>query len=142
MVVVQAVNGAALGEPVNYIFFVKEEGKNNGFYFIVYFSKFSAPPPVPDIKVSRINGTHMYVSWSLLLLNESRGFIQNYTIQISRIDNRKRELQSPLVLSNNESDATIAGLNPTTSYSVAVFATSNGGTGALTINIANSKNEY
>jgi hypothetical protein len=109
---VQVVNGVASSEPVQYVFFLKEE----------------SPLAVKNVTVSRINGTHVNIGWSLLSLYEAKGFVQNYTIEYMEIDDGMPHYDT-IVIHSNQDNITITGLAPTSLYSVIIFASTNGGEG-------------
>lgn len=74
-----------------------------------------------------------------MLLNESRGFVQNYSIQYNKVENKKRQASS-LVVPFDQTSVIIDNLDPTSLYSIIVFASTNGGQGiASNEAIANSK---
>ena len=87
-------------------------------------------PPVPtNISVLRLNGTHMNISWSLIPITETRGFIQSYFILYEQNDNRKREISS---VPATDSSVVIGGLDPGKAYRVSISASTNAGQGEFT----------
>ena len=96
-------------------------------YYIVFI--LLGPSTVSDVTLNRINGTHAIVTWSQLSLTESRGILQNYTIEYSiAADRGKRQVRTTTVPSN-QSNVTLYDLTPSRSYEVSVFASTNAGPG-------------
>ena len=77
----------------------------------------------------------MNISWSLIPITEARGFIQSYLILYQEIANRKRQISSVSVPAT-DSSVVIGGLDPDTSYSVSISASTNAGHGAFTSAVA------
>ena len=93
----------------------------------------SAPSSAPgNVKVIRLNGTAMNVSWSPLNLVEARGFVQSYIItyqQASNVSRRRRQLQNMTQqVDGRASSAIVGGLEPGVAYEVSIagMTTENG----------------
>lgn len=99
-----------------------------------------APPPPNDIVTSRINGTHINVTWTPIPLTEANGFIQNYTVTYQRQGSLKRQIQTKDV-SADESSTLIGGLDPIAVYNVQVAASTNAGIGEFSDSIV-SESEF
>ena len=82
-----------------------------------------------EVSVSRINGTHMNVTWVKLTLEEARGFVTGYTIRYDTIALRRRRAVRMEVVDQEDSYAVIGGLGFTESYSITVSASSTAGEG-------------
>ena len=85
-----------------------------------------APSRAPqDVSVVRTSGTVITVSWTLLTLEEARGFIQYEVTYRSANGQRKRQescSSSPCIVSSSSDSVEITGLDPGTAYSVSVRA--------------------
>ena len=80
--------------------------------------------------VSRLNVTHMNVSWMALSLEKARGFITGYTVTYESLALRQRkEAMMEYVQPAEGSFKVIGGLGFTTSYSVTVSARTTAGEG-------------
>ena len=73
----------------------------------------------------------MNISWSLIPITESRGFIRSYFILYQENDNKKRQISSVFVPAT-DSSVVIGGLDPDKSYSVSISASTNAGQGEFT----------
>jgi len=97
---------------------------------------FSAPTvPPQNVQTTRLNGTHMNVSWELPSLVEARGFIASITITFtpSLPDSKRKKRQVMMIEApGNSTFAVIGGLNPELSYSVNVSASTSEGAGPVT----------
>ena len=101
----------------------------------------TVPPSPTDVSSQRLNGTHMNISWSPIPLTQSRGFIQNYTITYQRVSRTsKRQVQS-ISVPGGESNVVIGGLDPASTYSVSVGATTSAGPGEVQNGISNPPSE-
>ena len=82
------------------------------------------------VRVLRLNGTHMNVSWNQIPLSEVRGFIITYRVLYHKtsIDRRRRQVVVILV-PGSETNTLIGGLNPPSSYQVYVKAATLAGEG-------------
>ncbi len=82
-----------------------------------------------NVQVSRLNGTHMNVTWQRLSLEEARGFPIGYIITLEDVGaSRQRRVALTSVSGPEDSYKVIGGLDLTTQYSVSVgAATSEGG---------------
>lgn len=81
-----------------------------------------------EVSISRINGTHMNVTWVKLTLEEARGFVTHYTIRYDTIALRRRRAVRMEVVDQDSSHALI-GLGFTESYSITVSASTIAGEG-------------
>ena len=80
--------------------------------------------------VTRLNVTHMNVSWMALSLEKARGFITGYTVTYESLALRQRkEAMMEYVQPAEGSFKVIGGLSFTTSYSVTVSARTTAGEG-------------
>ena len=86
------------------------------------------------MKVLRLNGTAMNVSWVPLNLVEARGFVQSYIItyqQASSGSRRRRQVQTETV-DGSASSAIVGGLQPGVAYEVSIAGrTTENGPGEL-----------
>lgn len=98
----------------------------DGFFF---FSDPTAPPR--NVQATRLNGTHMSISWELPTLVEARGFINSTTITLipSSESGRKKRQDMTVSVPGNATSAVIGGLNPDLQYSVVVRTSTSGGDG-------------
>ena len=87
-----------------------------------------APPSPEDVMTLRINGTHMSVSWILIPLTRSRGFIQSYVVNYQAVGTSKRETLTRIV-GGEESSITLDDLQPVVAYDVQVAASTGAGMG-------------
>ena len=100
---------------------------------------FSTVPPSPSIVDStRLNGTHIQVTWERIPLTLSRGFIQTYIISYEKLNRRKRQVMTMSVPADVNS-AIISGLDPTALYEVSVAATTAIGTGNFSEGIISNR---
>ena len=99
---------------------------------LVYYCLFSIAPSIApaDVNTERLNGTHMTVTWTVLTLEQARGFITGYTVSYEPASNtggrRKRDSEETSV---SEPPAPIGGLSPNLAYSVTVRANTAAGAG-------------
>ena len=95
----------------------------------------TVPASPTGVSVSRLNGTHMNVSWDQIPLSEAKGFIVSYTVLYQTINNvkRRRRLKFDAV-PGNETSVLIGNLDPSNSYQVFVSATTSAGDGEYNIN--------
>ena len=100
---------------------------------IIYIIHYIEPSIAPkDIKVVRISGSMMRVSWTSLTLTEARGFITHYTVAYFPLSSgSKREELNILyqTVSKDSSKATIECLDGYSSYVVQVSASTAAGDG-------------
>ena len=116
-----------------------------------------SPPLVPSVspsgvRVERLNSTAMNVSWTLLTLEEARGFVTSYTVSYRKDEGMaKRTTESVVVPGGEQSRVVIGGLDPGSSYLVSVSASTSTGTGemsepvsvpATTLNVRICMNNY
>jgi len=74
----------------------------------------------------------MEITWTPLTLVQARGFVKNYTIVYTpQTASRKRQQQDTLykTVDENQSRATVDGLDENAAYSIQMFATTGGGRG-------------
>ena len=98
----------------------------DGFFF------FSDPTVAPrNVQATRLNGTHMSISWELPTLVEARGFIDSTTITLipSSESGRKKRQVMTVSVPGNITSAVIGGLNPELQYSVVVRTSTSEGAG-------------
>ena len=89
---------------------------------------FPAPPAPTITKSTRINGSHCIVSWDLLPLSNSRGFITHYYVVLQHSSYPRTKGLSTNV--SAEMDYIIVdGLDPPEEYIVFVSAATEGGVG-------------
>ena len=96
---------------------------------IILSSLLLGPSAVSNVTLNRINGTHAIVTWSQLSRTESRGFLQNYTIEYSIVADRGKRQVRVTTVPSNQSNVTLYDLTPSKSYEVSVFASTNAGPG-------------
>ena len=125
-VTVVAVNVKGNGPPVTLLAFTKEGGLHIHFYLII--NAFVIVPPSPEnVEVSRINGTAMIISWSLIPITDSNGIIGSY--HITYIPATINGISENVTVSGNESSVIITGLDVDVAYSVSVSASTGAGMG-------------
>ena len=90
----------------------------------VFFSFIAPTVPPRNVQTTRLNGTHMNVSWELPSLVEARGFINSTTITLMP-SSESMTVSVP----GNATSAVIGGLNPELQYSVVVRTRTSVGTG-------------
>ena len=90
---------------------------------------FCTVPSAPnDVTSQRLNGTHMLVRWNQISLNESRGFITNYTITYTRVGDPRRQATT-MTVPSDLNQAVIGDLLPSNVYTVSVAASTTAGLG-------------
>ncbi len=90
----------------------------------------AAPNTAPErVGASRLNATHMNVSWVKLTLEEARGFVTGYTISIDTLETRRKRAVRMEMIHPDSSNKLIGGLGFTESYSVTVSARTTAGDG-------------
>ena len=93
---------------------------------------FAAPTVAPrDVQTTRLNGTHMNISWELPSLVEARGFIASITITFMPSSESKRKKRQVMMIEapGNSTSTVIGGLTPDLQYMVTVSASTSEGTG-------------
>ena len=104
---------------------------------MVFLKAHLSPPLVPSVspsgvRVERLNSTAMNVSWTLLTLEEARGFVTSYTVSYRKDEGMaKRTTESVVVPGGEQSSVVIGGLDPGSSYQVSVSASTSAGTGDM-----------
>ena len=104
---------------------------------MVFLKAHLSPPLVPSVppsgvRVERLNSTAMNVSWTLLTLEEARGFVTSYTVSYKKDEGMaKRTTESVVVPGGEQSSVVIGGLDPGSSYLVSVSASTSAGTGEM-----------
>ena len=84
------------------------------------------------VRVERLTSTAMNVSWTLLTLEEARGFVTSYTVSYRKDEGMaKRTTESVVVPGGEQSSVVIGGLDPGSSYLVSVSASTSAGTGEM-----------
>ena len=106
-----------------------------GFTLLISFAVFLAPNTAPkQVRINRLNATHMNISWEKLTLEEARGFLTDYTITYATLESRPRRDVRMEMVHPDSSYKVIGGLGYTESYSVTVSAsTSVGGVSSVAI---------
>ena len=103
-----------------------------------------APAVAPrDVQTTRINGTHMNISWELPTLEEARGFIDTITITFTPTSGglqRKKRQGVTIQVPGNSTFKVIGGLNPDLQYSVTVSTSISEGAGPEATAVVPSKN--
>ena len=77
--------------------------------------------PPHDVKVERLNGTAMNVSWTRLSVIEAQSVAISYVVSYFPLNVRERQIRE-VVVSVNQSYVVISGLDPVIIYQVEVFA--------------------
>ena len=79
---------------------------------------------IQGVKVVRLSDSEMNVSWVPLTVVEARGFLGNYFITYSRVGGarRKRQAETVVEVSTNQSSVVIGGLEAGANYGVTVAA--------------------
>ena len=89
-----------------------------------------APPIVQGVTATRINNTAIRVSWIPLTLVNANGFINNYTITLTPVSNRKRQAAAiTKIVPATQSNVVFADLQSNIAYSISVHASTGGGAG-------------
>lgn len=78
---------------------------------------------------SRLNVTHMNITWVKLSLEEARGVVTGYTVSYDTLDSRRRKEAILEFAQPEDSYKVISGLGFTTSYSITVSASTAVGQG-------------
>ena len=97
----------------------------------VVISNNSVPDPPKDITASRLNSTHMIVSWNHVPVSEAKGIIISYRVSYYEIRDGEGEItvRNDLAVSGSDSNVLIGGLKPSKSYKVFVLASTSAGDG-------------
>ena len=84
-----------------------------------------------DVITTRLNATHMNVSWQRLSLEEARGFVSGYFITFIEIEegNRRKRDTFTVEVGHDVSYKVIGGLDLTKQYSVTVSGVTSAGEG-------------
>ena len=91
-----------------------------------------APDSAPrDVRVRRLNATHVNISWVKLTLDEARGFVTLYTIRYDSVGSRNKRAVKIEVAGPESSYKVIGGVGITESYSVTVSASTSAGEGII-----------
>lgn len=131
VVTVVATNGALEdGIPAKLIFFTKESSKHIIKIPFIHCISHLAPPAPNNVSATRLNGTHISISWEPIPLLQAQGIIKSYNIILQVVSSRKRQAIREQIPANRSS-AIIGGLNPALSYSVLVGAVTKEGLGTL-----------
>ena len=99
---------------------------------------FTVPPSPSNVDSTRLNGTHIQVTWERIPLTLSRGFIQTYIISYEKQNRRKRQVMT-MTVSADVNSAIISGLDPTALYEVSVAATTAISTGNFSEGIISNR---
>ena len=78
---------------------------------------------------SRLNVTHMNITWVKLSLEEARGVVTGYTVSYDTLDSRQRKEATLEFAQPEDSYKVIGGLGFTISYSITVSASTAVGQG-------------
>ena len=89
-----------------------------------------APNAVPDVTGSRLNITHMNITWTKLSFAEAKGFLTRYTVSYDTVESRRRKEALVEFVHSESSYKVIGGLGITTSYLVTVSASTAAGQGS------------
>ena len=104
---------------------------------------FSAPNLAPkNVDVSRLNVSHMNITWVKLTLEEARGFITGYIVSYDTLESRRRKEAVVEIIHPEGSYKVIGGLGFTTSYSVTVSASTTAGQGISSRPIMANGNKF
>ena len=104
---------------------------------MVFLKAHLSPPLVPSVspsgvRVERLTSTAMNVSWTLLTLEEARGFVTSYTVSYRKDEGMaKWTTESVVVPGGEQSSVVIGGQDPGSSYLVSVSASTSAGTGDM-----------
>ena len=104
---------------------------------MVFLMAHLSPQLVPSVspsgvRVKRLNSTAINVSWTLLTLEEARGFVTSYTVSYSKGEGQGRRPVEELVVPGGEqSSAVIGGLDIGSSYLLSVSAGTSAGSGQM-----------
>ena len=104
---------------------------------MVFLMAHLSPQLVPSVspsgvRVERLNSTAINVSWTLLTLEEARGFVTSYTVSYSKGEGQGRRPVEELVVPGGEqSSAVIGGLDTGSSYLLSVSAGTSAGSGQM-----------
>ena len=115
---------------------------DNDGYIVYYWVCYAVPDSPTGVRVLRLNGTHMNVSWNPVPLMETKGFIVSYTVLYSKIlTGRKRRQVMFVTVPGSETHAIIGDLKSSHSYQVFVSAATSAGSGEYSSNpvVARSK---
>ena len=101
---------------------------------MVFLKAHLSPPLVPSVspsgvRVERLNSTAMNVSWTLLTLEEARGFVIYYTVSYRKDEGMAKRTTESVVV--QQSSVVIGGLDPGSSYLVSVSASTSAGNGEM-----------
>ena len=77
-----------------------------------------------DVKIVRLSDSKMNVSWVPLTIVEAKGFLENYSITYSRVGGArcKRQAETVVEVSPDQSNVVIGGLEAGANYGVTVAA--------------------
>ena len=89
------------------------------------------PPPPRNILATRLNGTHMMITWDAIPLKESNGFLTNYSV-IYQYQHQDQPIM--LYVPSNQTTVTIGGLDSTSKYIITVRAATSAGLGKSSVN--------
>ena len=104
-------------------------------FLLFIYLLFSAPPPVQNVRVTRINGTAANVTWDLISITEAQGTLTSYTVTLTpqSASSRRRRRQTnnggsiSVTVSPQQSSVVVGGLDPSLQYQVSVSARTAGG---------------
>ena len=105
----------------------------HGLVYIYYWVCHTVPPSPTGVRVLRLNGTHMNVSWNQIPLSEAGGFIVTYRVLYNKITTERRRRQiMVLPVPGSETNVLIGDLDPPSTYQVYVSAATSAGEGEYT----------
>ena len=78
---------------------------------------------------TRLNGTHMNVSWDRIPITQSNGFITSYTIAYTRVVTDTKRQSGSVTVSADLNSAVVGGLDSSAEYSISVSGATAGGIG-------------
>ena len=91
------------------------------------------PSPPRNILATRLNGTHMMITWDAIPLKESNGFLTNYSVTYWY---KEQHQAQPIMLyvPSNQTTVIIGGLDSTSKYIITVRAATSAGLGESSVN--------
>ena len=119
----------------------KEVRESTDGFLKAHLSPSLVPSLSPSgVKVERLNSTTMNVRWTLLALEEARGFVTSYTVSYRKDEEMAKE--SVVVPGGEQNSVVIGGLDPGSSYLVSVSASTSAGSGEMSEPVALAEDEY
>ena len=84
-----------------------------------------------NVNAYRLNATHVNVSWVKLTLEEARGFVTVYRVNIFVLEGYSRQQSSYMTTVDAESSHVVIEVQPSFSYQVRVSASTSAGEGTF-----------